>query len=218
VGRAFRTGVDCNEQHCRVELHDFAIRGTPFERGTVDAKDDMHAYIENRFHIKNREMMITGSTRGSRALVISVESAQRDVVVERLFEQLSESAEGQFSKTRPGVLCVQFVDISNAQIEHIDSAEGPSTGLRQPSYIWRRTSDFLGSPRRDHVLSVSFRGNRGSIQGRASDEPTPTREEGYAFCVTNDHHPRANDRRYSIFAEGPDPHSRILLPPSVRSR
>ncbi len=209
VGAAFRTGVERDEPRCRVELHDFEIAGTPFENPSDESKNAMRAYIASRFGVKNRELMILAGKRGTRALVISLESMQSDGVMDRLFEQLSDSANDQFSKKRPGMLCVQFVDLTNEQIQRIDSTSEKANGLQQPSYIWQRTSEFLSSDRRSHILAIAFRGH--GVVGSARDAPEGTREEGNTFFVTNDYHPNARDRRYSIFADGPEPPSRIIL-------
>lgn len=207
VGIVFRTGVGRDEPHCCVEVQSFEIAGTPFEKPSNEAMPSMRGYIEERFGTKNHELMILGNKAGTRALVISIESRRRDAVLDRLFAELSGCVKNQFSKTRPGVLCVQFVDLTNEQIMRIDSAADDPDMSKRPSYLWRRTSEFLMPERRSHVLAIAFRGH--GVVSRTSNGNV--KEEGNAFFVTNENHPLAKDRRYAVFAKDTEPPTRILL-------
>ena len=212
VGQACRTGVTPATQSCDVELHDFQIHGTPFQQASGQADmPSIRAFMEKRFNVKNREIYVLGE-KGKRALVVSLHSRQSDSVIDNLFSELTDSASRQFSKTRPGVLCVQFIDMTNEQIRRMDSASDDELPKR-PSYIWFETSKFLASPNRSHIHSVVFRGHgylgqSASIQGNLLTHEVE--EEGSAFFVTNENHPVANDRRYAIFGYGAPP-SRILV-------
>jgi len=212
VGKACRTGVTLNGPHCDVEVHEFQIQGTPFEHAAGQADMPViRAFMEKQFNVKNREMYVLG-TKGKRALAVSIESRQSDSVVENLFADLSDSAARQFSKTRPGVLCVQFIDLTDEQIQRIDSTSDEASPKR-PSYILRETSTFLASPNRAHIHSLAFRG-RGDVGRSAAIQGNVlthhVQEEGSAFFVTNENHPLAKDRRYAIFGdESPPP--RIIV-------
>lgn len=217
VGSAIRTGVTCQTKHCRVEVHAFDVSGTPFERASGEAADmpELRVYIEARYNIENREMLILGTKGTKRALVISVESELRDTVLRSLFSDLSKSVERQFSLTRPGILCVQFMDMTNEQILRIESASDDPKEPKRPSQLWIKTSDFLQSTKRSHILSVAFRGH-GIVERKSAQYgeilTTAMQEQGNAFYVSNGNHPLVHDRRYSIFApEGAAQSSRVLL-------
>ncbi len=212
VRKACLSGVACATSHCDVEQFEFQIEGTPFEQATGQSDmPSIRAYIEKRFNVKNREIFVLGE-KGKRALAVSVESRQPDTLIESLFADLKASADRQFSKTRPGLLCVQFIDLTNEQIRRMGTASnGESPGT--PSYILRETSMFLASPSRSHIRSMVFRG-RGDVGQSASIRDGflthEIQEEGSAFFVTNDTHPLAADRRYAIFGDE-FPRSRILV-------
>lgn len=190
-----------------MEQFEFQIEGTPFEQATGQADmPSVRAYMEKQFNVKNREIFVLGQ-KGKRALAVSVESRQPDTLVESLLADLKASAARQFSKTRPGVLCVQFIDLTNEQIRSMgttSSAESSTTA----SYILRETSKFLSSANRSHIHSMVFRG-RGDVgrttairDGFLNHE---IQEEGSAFFVTNAYHPLSADRRYAIFGDASPP-------------
>lgn len=212
VGKACRTGVTLAQQFCDVEVHEFQIQGTPFEQASGQADmPSIRTFMEKRFNVKNREMYVLGE-KGKRALAVSLESRQSDSLVENLFSELSDSAARQFSKTKPGVLCVQFIDLTNEQIRRMGSASDDALPKR-PSYILLETSKFLASPKRSHIHSAVFRG-RGDVGKSASIRGNllthHVQEEGSAFFVINENHALANDRRYAIFGDASPP-SRIMV-------
>lgn len=209
VGTACRTGVAPVTNVCEVELHAFQIAGTPFEDAAGQADmPRLRAFLEKRYNVKNREVLVLGH-KGKCALAVSIESRQPDSVLENLFSELSDSAARQFSKTRPGVLCVQFIDLTNEQVRRMGSA----SDNKSPSYILLEASKFLSSPNRSHVHSLVFRG-RGDVGRTATIQRDvlthATQEQGSAFFITNDTHPLARDRRYSIFCDETPP-SRVLV-------
>ncbi len=211
VGRACRTAVTSATQLCDVEVHEFQISGTPFEQASGQADmPSIRNFLEKRFNVENREVFVLGE-KGKRALAVSIESRQSDTLVESLFSELSDSVARQFSKTRPGVLCVQFIDLANEQIQRMGSASDHELPKR-PSYILLETSKFLASPKRGHIHSAVFRGH-GDVGRSAAirgDWLThEVQEEGSAFFVTNENHPLSSDRRYAIFGDESPP-SRIL--------
>ncbi len=210
MARACSTGTSVNNKRCDVGVQSFDVSGTPFEHAR--GQSDMPAirdYMETRFNVRNREVYVAGQT-GKRALIVSVESRQPDTLLPNLFDELSASADRQFSKTRPGVLCVQFIDLTDAQIKRIDK-DSDNVG---PSYILQRTSEFLQSPKRAHVVSVVFRG-RGEVDRvsglRGNWLEADVQEQGHAFFVTNVWHPKSNDRQYAIFGSEVPP-QRIVTP------
>jgi hypothetical protein len=209
VGAACRTSVAPVSQVCEIEMHGFQINGTPFE--TASGQDDVpgiQAFLEQRFNVKNREVLILGKkTKG--ALAVSIESRRDDSLMEKLFSELGDSAANQFSKTKPGVLCVQFMDLTDDQIRRM----GSSMDDRSPSYILLESSKFLSSPSRSHVHSIAYRayGSVGQSESIHGDVRTiATQEQGSAYVISNDTHPLAKDRRYAIFGGEEPPPSCIV--------
>ena len=213
VGAALRSGHSQTTQYCDVQVHQFEIAGTPFQTQSGEkGLPQFRAYLEERFNVKNREVMVLGVT-GKCALAISIESKKADSLLESMFAELSVSVAKQFTKTKPGILCVQFMDLTDEQIRRIGAAtDGP---FPQPSRLLRETSAFLSSDKRSHIHSVVFRG-RGAIEARSEvvgNVLTHTVQgQGSAYFILNENHPLSKDRRYSVFGSELAPPSRVILP------
>lgn len=206
------TGVPLATNDCEVTLSEFAIQESMFDPASRQPDTRIvRQYLKDQFFIVNTNMMVLG-VHGRGMLAVSIESRQSDTVLDNLFDELSDSAAKQLSKTRPGVLCVQFIDLTDAQVRRLGSSSNNPV-LASPSRILRDASRFLDSERRSHVHSIVFRGVGGvaqesDVQGDVLTQQT--QEVGAALIVTNDNHPLARDRRYATFGAAVAP-QRIVI-------
>ena len=177
---------------CEVEVLDFPIATSPFDVGSPleVSRGAVERLIEARVGRTNQNLMIFFSPR-RRAVVVLIESAKPDEVLKGIFRQLRESSKGQFTKTRPGHLAVQFQDLTAEQMEGLArdgaSADGKPIGLQA------MTTALLQSVNRSHIHSVAYR-SHGTIlppQG----QPHALMERGIGSFTRNPSNPHYDDPR-----------------------
>jgi hypothetical protein len=60
---------------------------------------------------------------GRQALVLAIESRKPDRVLAGIRRQLRDTAEDQFGGERPGIICVQFHDLSADELQELGEAD-----------------------------------------------------------------------------------------------
>lgn len=102
---------------------------------------------------QNREVMVIGSRQGG-VVVLVLTSKKDDTLLKSIFNTISDSANTQLTKGRPGMFMVGLNGVrpdSLVELASVDSDPGqPPTALRVA------VSKFLSSTERDHVVSVNF--------------------------------------------------------------
>jgi len=197
------TGASGNASMCAVETHVFDLAASPFFVATPDqiGEDDIVEFCRREFGQAVRHTVMVFRPRESVALV-ALRSAKSDKFLEGVYRQLKEGAR-QLSRTRPGVLCVQFLTLTGAQLR--DVADTPSqTG--QPSGLQAMTAKFFDSPGRDHVHSVAYTAAGTFVRRsyRADDRVVKDiGENAPAYFFTNKRHPNADDPNYGLFLKTP---------------
>lgn len=187
---------------CSVEIQAFDLAGTPFggsDPGLVTT-DAVHELVDRVFGKRNPHVLVLFRPQ-QRAVIVVVESAQPDRVLRGLMREVKDAAKTQFTKTRPGILAVQFLELSLDGL--LELAKSDSTDPARASALQIATNLFFQSPTRSHILSLVYR-SRGvlvkhaSISSNRVDESW--QEQGPAYFFTNPNHPVAGDRRYSVFS------------------
>lgn len=178
--------------HCEVEVLDFPIRSSPFdiERPGDLSKQAIAEFVQARLGRTNTNFMVVFAPM-KRALVALIESAKRDKVLDGIYHQLREASKGQFTKTRPGHLAIQFQDLTAEQMEGL-ARDGASDGGK-PTGLQVMTSAFLQSPNRSHIHSVAYRAH-GTVV-RPESHPHAWMESGIGSFVRNPNHPQYEDAR-----------------------
>lgn len=197
IGQALSAGLLAGNQttktpDCEIEVVDFAIENSPFnvsspkdiDRATLDR------FAQGKFARPNKEMMVFFSPK-KRAVVALVESAKPDEVLKGVARQLRDKAE-QFTKTRPGVISVQFQDLTADQLENI--ADQDSHSPAGPNGLQILTHDFFDSEKRAHVHTVVYRS-----QSRIIAEGNTITGGGPAYFFRNRHHTHYADERCGLF-------------------
>jgi hypothetical protein len=192
-GRSF-----AGPEPCSVEFNSFSLAGSPFESqapGKI-TKGELMQYLEQTFGLVGNTIALFGPPDG--VVVVAVSSRQPDSVVGGLVRQLKDSVKRQFSGTRPGVMCVKFLDVSQDELIELaeyDSKEQPSALKLASNYLLRR-EDWQWV----HTLAFLTPGH--PLASRTVVGQTVTREvreRGRPYVFRNPDNPMAQDGRYSIF-------------------
>src|SRR5690606_13982832 len=109
----------------------------------------------SEFGLENAREVIEKASGGSRlenavmlirpcwgVVMVAVESLQKDAVVSGLVRELKDSVKGQFAGTRPDIICVKFVDITQQQLLEIaeqDNTEQPTSLKLATNYLLKRS-------------------------------------------------------------------------------
>jgi hypothetical protein len=102
---------------------------------------------------RNKEVVVVG-TRAGGALVLAVQSAKDDDLLESTFDMLADSAGRQFSGGRAAMFVVGLDGLS---AEHLlDVAYQDRDANAVPTALRVQTSRFLDSPSRSHLVGVTF--------------------------------------------------------------
>jgi hypothetical protein len=151
----------------------------------------MEDFTRRHFGRVNKEMIVLFSP-GKRAVIALVESAQPDEVFKGIARQLRDSAKKQFTRTRPGIISIQFQELTAEQMESIANRDA---SIRESAYgLQVTTRDFLDSPKRAHIHSVVYRSH-----GRLSVQGNTTIGDGPAYLFRNRHNAYYDDPRARAF-------------------
>jgi hypothetical protein len=183
---------------CEIRVLDFEIATSPFAPRDVEEIDQraIRDFAHKRLGRGNRELMILFAP-GKRAVVLQVQSAKHDETLKGAYRQLREAATGQFTKTRPGILTVQFQELTADQLLSI--AKDDTTVRSKATGLQVMTSDFLNSPNRGHILGVVYR-SHGVLSAADGPAGRSMRSQGPAYDIRNPANPHYNDPRCMPFS------------------
>lgn len=102
---------------------------------------------------RNKEVVAIGTPAGG-SLVIAVQSAEDDSLMDSILRTLKDSAAGQFSRTRAAMMVAGFDGLSAEQL--LEIAKQDQDPAAMPTALRRYGSKFLASENRDQVVGVTF--------------------------------------------------------------
>lgn len=190
---------DPAQEPCAIEYRMFSLVGSPFETTEPEAleREVVRQYIEREVGLPiGHVMMLFRPSHG--AIVIAVESLQKDAVMPGLIRQLKQSVKRQFTGTRPAVICVKFLDITEQELLEI----GEQDRSEQPTGLQIATNHLLNRDDWRHIHTLAYFTPGHLTMSRAVDGQSMTRsvqERGQAYVFTNTHHNLAGDDRLTIF-------------------
>jgi hypothetical protein len=132
------------------------------------------------------------------AVVVTVESTQKDAVMKSLVRELKRSVKGQLTGKRPAVIAVKFSDITQAQLMEI--AEQDMSG--QPSALQIATSQLLDREdwRNVHTIAYLTPGHLSSSRAVYGGKITSSaQDQGQTYQFRNPYHEMHDDLRFSVF-------------------
>jgi hypothetical protein len=169
-----------------ISIEEFERADSPFGQQASLSNIDLAEFLSRKFALEN----VNAAARwlpGRGAVVFVVQSASADKVVDGIYRQLKSSAQTQFSKRRPAMLCVQLRDFDAAQLR--DLANSSPNGLAIIA-----TKLFSGTQRL-HLAGVSFLANEGALTQRRFEfgnlRRTSYQDVGAAYVFANPEHPAA---------------------------
>jgi hypothetical protein len=211
VANRIREGIETRESYpdyhpCSVTYNDFSIVDSPFDCTTPFQIDDF-AVADYFKRVVNEDVghtIMTVSPRRS-ATVVALRSATPDKFLRALHRNLREAAASQLSGTRPGIICVQFRNLTAAQLREVAAAP-MQTG--KPNGLQLMTADFFAGEGRRHVHTLAytapgeFSGNRSYQLGPGGAflvRNTVIGEDAGSYTFTNKKHPQAEAPEYQVF-------------------
>lgn len=187
---------------CAVELHPFDLSQSPFgspDPSTVNPTS-LRQFVARESGHPNPHLFVLFRP-GRAAVVVLVESLLKDKVVGGLMRELKQAAKTQFTRRRPSILIVQFLDLTPADL--LELAASDSADPRTASALQLASNLFFHSPERAHIHTLVYRSHgvllqRVSIREDIVDHSY--QEQGPTYSFRNPNHPLANDRRLSLFS------------------
>jgi hypothetical protein len=184
---------------CAIELIRFPLKDSPFRRSYPD---DLVPYAARQLVER-----LTGTSNGNvslivdpdrSAVVVAIESRERDGVMNGIVESLKKAVQNQFTGKRPAVFCVRFSDILQSQL--LELAEQDQSGT--PSALQIATSMLLDRSDWRHIHTLAY-----ITPGEVAALSTTTgqvlrrsvREQGRPYVFKNRHHPLVDDPRSNVF-------------------
>jgi hypothetical protein len=180
---------------CAITIHKLSAAEMPTTLGQRNIRqDEITAFVEKRFNQMNPTVLVYNRP-GFGSLILGLRSTRPDEVAKYIYEQLKRGS-GQFSGSRPSLLCAHFLDMTPAQLLSLHSAQERG----EPSAL-------------NLIATRLFRGNRPFLYGVQYSVPgsllearttTPTilrrhfRENGPSYAFANHQHPVASDPRYQF--------------------
>src|SRR6185437_5296582 len=104
-----------------ISIVKFQPANGPFGRHKAVTTDDLATFLQEKFALENVNAACHWLP-GKGAVIFVVKSMSSDKVVDGIYRQLKWSAESQFSKHRPAMLCVQLRDFSAPQLRKLAGA------------------------------------------------------------------------------------------------
>lgn len=191
--RALATGVSTTDEKfgARVELRHFDIHDSPFGKGSneVGAEKGLPDFVSRMTGEANKEAL--SFVRPGRCAVVLVLATDRpDANVNDWLKEPRSSAGRQFTRQRPGILCVQFDGLEDASIRDL--------AMQEVSGFSVSATRILDNEDRSHLVSVVYFGQLRQEQltrmGASISVP------GTTYIVHNPNHPQRGDRRISLFS------------------
>jgi hypothetical protein len=179
---------------CEVEVLDFDIASSPFAISDVSQLSGaaLHDFIQARLGPAGAHSMHFFSP-GQRALVVAIESREPDRVLAGIRRQLRDTAEDQFGGDRPGIICVQFQDLTADELQNL--GESDSTDRETATGLQIMTSELLQDPKRAHIHSIAYRSHGKLLRGDGV-----VTERGSVYTIRNRNNSLWDDPRYRVFS------------------
>jgi hypothetical protein len=141
-------------QRFSVRYYQAPIAGSPFDTNVPNLITEaaVSEYCSRIAHQELEHLIIMFSP-GKDATVVAVRSSLPNQFLRYLYKKGLRVASSQFSGVRPGFICMQLRNTTNAQL--LDIAEAPKRTSR-PTGVQLMTSKFLGSVSRSHVHAIAY--------------------------------------------------------------
>jgi hypothetical protein len=177
-----------------ITITEFALEGGWDSKPQPPSHSELSASVGRLFGNSNVNAMAIH--RPGTALLVVIESKRPDKVIDGVYRALKDSAERQFSGTRPALLAVRLTDITGENLKTLMAQD--RNGL---AAVAQR---LFSSERRAHLRNVAFlaRGGVSATPGTPSGLPGAViTDRGIAASFRRIGHPTANDPRLDVFPD-----------------
>lgn len=191
--RALATGVASTdvEAGVQIQLLDFNMADSPFGHGSERQipRQRLEDFVFGLTGERNREALAFYRPNAA-AVVVVLTSKQGDNDVHEWLSEARNAASRQFSKGRPGILCVHFDGLTNTQLLSLAGDEVSGLSLS--------ATRILNNQDRAHLVSVVYFARLTqepvTVQGPAISVP------GSVYITHNPSHPARDDPRANLFS------------------
>jgi hypothetical protein len=196
-------GSLAGDDPCAVSYSEFSIVGSPFDCASppLITEQDVIDYCNRMIGDEVGRTIMTFTPRQS-ATIIAVRSRKANHPLKEMYRSLREASR-QLSGSRPGVICVQFRNMTSVELR--DLAANPARS-GEPTGIQLMTAKFFDSGARDHVHTVAYvapgsfhRHQSLTLDAQGMTRTTRYSEDAASYVFTNKTHPNVNDARYKVF-------------------
>jgi len=203
IGQALERAGGAEGETCTVSYHELPILGSPFDCASPPriTEDDVRDYCNRVVGDEVGHTIMTFSPRQN-ATIIAVRSMQPNAPLMGVYHYLKEATR-QLSGARPGAICVQFRNMTSAELR--DLAANPAQSGK-PTGLQLMTAKFYDSAARDHVHTIAYvapgpfvRHQSLTFDTQGAIRTTRFSEDAASYTFTNKRHPDVNDPRYSVF-------------------
>jgi hypothetical protein len=191
---------------CSVSYHRFPISGSPFDCGTPVRIDEQEVVDHcNKASGENIGHVLIVFQPKRYAIVIGLQSRQPNRPLKTIERTLRDAAARQLSAKRPGIICVQFRNMTNNELKELANAPRASG---EPSGLQIMTTHFLRRESRDHIHTVAYVAPGNFVERRSVKRDfltadfirsTDISEDAASYTFTNPRNPMATDARYAFF-------------------
>ena len=197
-----------NEPHpCSVSYREFSIGGSPFDCASPPRinEDEVIDYCNRLVGDDIGHAILIFQPRRS-ATVVALRSAQPNEFLKGVYRNIKEAAAQQLSRTKPGIICVQFRNLTSAQLKEVagtPAQSGASSGIQL------MTAKFFDSDARTHVHTLAYTAPGSFVRRRLVRKvdahltdimlTTEISEDAASYFFTNKRHPNIGDSRYGAF-------------------
>lgn len=171
-----------------ISIEDFQESDIPFGRPHDVTEEELATFLKEKFRLENVNAAFRWAARRGAAILV-VKSACPDRVVDGIYRQLKSSAESQFSRRRPAMLCVQLRDISAVQLRNLANAS--------PNGLAMIATRLFSGDQRSHLAGVSFVAYEGALTAKQFEfgdlRRTSYQDVGAAYVFAKPSHSAANE-------------------------
>lgn len=192
-------------QPCSVSYQEHSIVGSPFDLPSLPqiSETEVIDYCNRMLGDEIGHVIMMFKPHQS-ATVVALRSTLPNEFLKGVYHNLKDASK-QMSGTKPGVICVQFRNLTSRQLREF--AESP-TQSGKPTGLQLMTAKFFDSNERAHVHTLAYTapGEFLSCRFQRQDtnttdiiRTTVTSEDAASYVFTNKKHSLVNDPRYRVF-------------------
>jgi hypothetical protein len=173
-----------------VSLGAFELRDEPALITGRPTRQDLERVAERRLGRANSHLVCVGRP-GRGAVICAVSSGRPDRLVDGIYRELKESAQGQFGGRNPALLAIRLLDLTMAQLRELASDGSGSFGAIS-NRLFARDS-------RAHLFGVAFVSPADVLTEVMGSTGVEFSDRGLALLFRRQDHPLTHDPRLLLF-------------------